>query len=120
MSGVPINKIVDKDGDQQLLVTFSLLLIIQFTAFGLWGPGSRRIDTPHASSSVALGPFGLNEAKLIAFVFSPGMALATILFVRYTELGSAIRSTASNPTIAEYTGIPKEKMYQSRPAWESR
>jgi len=106
-----INPILDDSPENQLILTFGLALVLQNGAQILWGPDIRTIDVPYAYSSLSIGSFTINEAKLIAFVFAMGLGLVTFYLLRHTEFGNAMRATASNDTIAKYAGINVNRIY---------
>lgn len=106
-----INPILDDSPENQLILTFGLVLILQNGAQILWSPDIRTIDVEYAYSAISIGSFTINEAKLIAFVFAMGLGLVTFYLLRYTEFGNAMRATASNDTIAKYAGIDVNRIY---------
>jgi len=103
--------ILDEQEDAQLILTFGILLILQNLALAEFGSSPQVLNIAYSSTSFALGPFTLNQAKAIAFVFALGMALAVYLFLQYTEYGRAIRATANNSTVASYAGINVRRVY---------
>lgn len=106
-----IEPIVDEQEDAQLILTFGILLILQNAALTVFGSSPRIIDVPYSSTALFLGPFSLNQAKLIAFLFALLTAAAVFVFLRRTEFGRAIRATANNSTAAEYAGINVRLVY---------
>lgn len=106
-----IERIIDEQEDAQLILTFGILLILQNVILTVFGSSPQTINVPYSSSSFALGPFSLNQAKLIAFLFALVTSAAVYVFLRQTEFGRAIRATANNSIAAGYAGINVRWVY---------
>jgi branched-chain amino acid transport system permease protein len=106
-----INPILDEQEDAQLILTFGILLILQNVALTIFGPSPRTINVPISRQAFVLGPFTLNQAKTIAFVFAMAIAVVVFLFLKYSEFGRAMRATSNNPTVASYAGINVDRIY---------
>lgn len=103
--------ILDEQEDAQLILTFGILLILQNLALSRFGSNPETLNVPYSSAAFDLGPFVLNQAKFIAFVFAIGTSAVVYFFLQYTEYGRAIRATANNSTAAEYAGINVRRVY---------
>lgn len=108
---VLIEPIIGEQEDAQLILTFGILLILQNVALTVFGSSPQTISVPYSSAALFIGPFSLNQAKLIAFLFALLTAGAVFVFLRRTEFGRAIRATANNSTAAGYAGIDVRRVY---------
>lgn len=108
-----IDPILDEQEETQLILTFGILLILQSGALVLFGSSPQTMDIYYSTHAFRLGPFAVNQAKAIAFVFAIAAALATFAFLRYTEFGRSIRATANNSAAAEYAGIDVQRVYMA-------
>lgn len=106
-----IEPIIDEQEYAQLILTFGILLILQNGALILFGSTPQTIDIQYSAAAFSLGPFGVNQARAIAFLFAIGISGLTFAFLRYTEFGRAIRATADNSVAAEYAGIDVRRVY---------
>ncbi|SIS17602.1 branched-chain amino acid ABC transporter permease [Natronorubrum thiooxidans] len=98
-----IAPIIDASQENQLIVTFGVLLIIVSTieiAFSA-DPQSLDIDL----GSVGIAGIYLPEGQLYALVFAILAVIVSWAFLQYTQLGRAIRGTADNRDAAQYVGI---------------
>nr|WP_250140852.1 branched-chain amino acid ABC transporter permease [Halosolutus amylolyticus] len=100
---VTIAPIIEAPQENQLIVTFGVLLIlvsaieIAFSA----DPQSLDIDL----GSIGVAGIYLPEGQLYALVFAVVAVVASWGFLQYTQLGRAIRGTADNRDAAQYVGI---------------
>lgn len=108
-----ISHIIGEQEEAQLILTFGILLILQNLALIAFGGRGRTFDISYSVTSFTFGPFALNQARTIAFLFSIGLAISVLLFLQYTKFGRAMRATSDNATVAEYAGIDVERMYMA-------
>ena len=106
-----INHIIDEQEDAQLILTFGILLILENGALAVFGPSPESLTVSYSVTAIPIGPFTINQAKAIAFIFALGLAGTMFLFLRYTEFGRAMRATANNHDVASYSGINVGNMY---------
>ena len=98
-----IAPIIEAPQENQLIVTFGVLLIlvsaieIVFTA----DPRSLDIDL----GAVGIGGVFLPEGQLYALILAVVSVVIFWTFLQYTQLGRAIRGTADNRDAAQYVGI---------------
>lgn len=108
-----ISNIIGEQEESQLILTFGILLILQNLALIAFGGRGRTFDISYSVTSFTFGPFALNQARTIAFLFSIGLAVSVLLFLRYTRFGRAMRATANNSEAAEYAGINVKRVYMA-------
>lgn len=106
-----INPIIGEQEDAQLILTFGILLVLENTALAIFGPSPETLTVSYSITAIDLGPVSINQAKAIAFVFALGLAGIMFALLRYTEFGRALRATANNHEVAEYSGIDVGRMY---------
>jgi len=106
-----INPIIDEQEDAQLILTFGILLILENGALIVFGSSPQSLDVSYAVTALSFGPFSVSEAKFISFVFAIGLAAVVFFLLQYTEYGRAMRATANNHEVAEYSGIDVGNMY---------
>lgn len=103
--------VYDAQEESQMILTFGWLLVLQNVALAVFGPNAQSIRVPYSNTAFEIGPFLLNQARSIAFVFSLAAAAALFAFLKYTEFGRAIRATADNRQVARYAGIDVGRVY---------
>lgn len=108
-----INPIIGEQEDAQLILTFGISLILANSALAIFGPSPEALTVSYSETAIPFGPFSVNQAKAIAFVFALGLAGLMFLFLRNTEFGRAMRATANNHEVAEYSGIDVGRMYMA-------
>lgn len=106
-----IEPLIGEDEESQLVLTFGLLLILQNAALGLFGSDHRLVNVGWSTTAVYLGQFSANQAKLLTFIFAAGLLSLTYGFLNYTMLGKAIKATANDTELAQYSGINTNKVY---------
>ena len=97
--------------DAQLILTLGLSLVITNGVTMLLGPTPRGIVTPLATEAFLVHGLFLNQARTYAFALALIVAFAVYLFLRYTDLGKALRAAADEPEAAMYMGISVRRMH---------
>ncbi|WP_417750430.1 branched-chain amino acid ABC transporter permease [Salinibaculum salinum] len=100
---VTIAPIIEAPQENQLIVTFGVLLILVSTIEIIFGSDPRSLDLDLGSFDVA-GVF-IPEGQLYALIIALVALVGTYLFLQRTMLGRAIRGTADNRDGAQYVGI---------------
>lgn len=88
-----------------LLVTFSLIVIIEALIQWIWTADFRRYEIHYASHSFKLGPIYIPTLDLIACGVGAVLSIGTWAWLRWTYLGRALRAAAEDPAIAAAYGI---------------
>jgi len=89
----------------QLLLTLGLALFLENLALVLWQGDFRTLRVPYAAASFVIGDALVDLTRLIAAAGAVLMAMALFGFLRFTDLGKAIRALAEEPEGAMLVGI---------------
>ncbi|XVH31658.1 branched-chain amino acid ABC transporter permease [Haloferacaceae archaeon DSL9] len=103
-----IAPIMDAPQENQLIVTFGVLLIIVSAVEILFSPNPRSLDL--GLGSIGVGGVFIPQGQLYALVLAITTMVATWLFLKRTRLGRAIRGTADNREGAKFVGINVERI----------
>ncbi|MBI4013453.1 MAG: branched-chain amino acid ABC transporter permease [Candidatus Rokubacteria bacterium] len=95
----------------QLLLTLGVALFLENAALAAFSPDYRSIRLPWASRALFLGDAVVNVPRLIAFGCSIALAVALWLFLKYTDVGKAIRAAAEEREGALLVGIDIRRLY---------
>lgn len=98
-----IAPIIEAPQENQLIVTFGVLLILVSAIEIVFSADPRSLDVDLDSVGVA-GVY-LPEGQLYALIFAVLAVGVFWGFLQYTQLGRAIRGTADNRDAAQYVGI---------------
>ncbi|MDE2334285.1 MAG: branched-chain amino acid ABC transporter permease [Rhodospirillales bacterium] len=88
-----------------LLVTLGVSIVIDNLALAVFGPATRTVDIPLATSTIDLGVMYLPLPRLIAFVAALLLSGGLWLLLNRTDLGRAIRAVARESDAARLVGI---------------
>lgn len=115
------SRVVGSDNEghfAQLILTLGLSLVISNLALIVFGSTPKTVQSPLASSSWTLGPFGadaitifVNQARAIGCVGAVLASIGLYLFVQKTRAGTSMRAAADNPTAATIVGINVDQAY---------
>lgn len=105
---VTIKPIMEAPQENQLIVTFGVLLILVSSIELYFSPDPQNYDLD--LGSVAVGGAFIPEGQLIAMVIAVVAVVGTWLFLKKTMIGRAIRGTADNRDGAQYVGINVERI----------
>jgi len=102
----------------QLILTLGLSLVISNLALIVFGSTPMTVQSPLASSSWTLGPFGaeaimlfVNQARAIGCIGAVAASVGLYWFVQRTRAGTSMRAAADNPTAATIVGIDVDAAY---------
>ena len=91
--------------DITVLITFATGLVIEGVLAFIF-TGIYRSTTPdYAKTSFNFGPFFIPQSQLFALIISIVLIVGLWLFLRYTRIGNAIRSTMQNRNAAQVVGV---------------
>jgi branched-chain amino acid transport system permease protein len=88
-----------------LLVSFGLTVIIESTIQGIWTADPRRLDSAYGAIRYKIGALYVPFPELLTLVLAATLCIATWAWLRYTELGRAMRATAEDAPIAAAFGV---------------
>lgn len=106
-----LERFLDKGRTTLLLLTFGLGLVLQNMALALWGATPKSIIVGFTGTSISIGPFFLNQARLIALIASLLMVVTISILLFRTEFGNQIRSVAQDRILASLMGVNVSKTY---------
>ena len=98
-----IAPIIEAPQENQLIVTFGVLLILVSTVEIIFGADPQSLGLE--LGSLELGGVFIPQGQLYALVIALVALVGTYLFLQRTMLGRAIRGTADNRDGAQYVGI---------------
>ncbi|WP_395346776.1 branched-chain amino acid ABC transporter permease [Variovorax sp. UC122_21] len=94
-----------------LLLTAGVYILIDNLALMAFGPNVRSASSGIAVQTIMLGEFPINTLRLVSAVLPLLMALGLSLWLGRTDLGRAVRATASNRDAAAMSGIDVARIY---------
>ncbi|MEM4779995.1 MAG: branched-chain amino acid ABC transporter permease [Halalkalicoccus sp.] len=98
-----IAPIIEASQENQLIVTFGVLLIVVSAIEIAFSANPQSLDVD--LGSIGIGDVFLPEGQLYALIVAVFAVAVSWTFLRYTQLGRAIRATADNREAAQYVGI---------------
>jgi len=106
-----IKRVIELDLFTSLLATFGLAIVIQQSLNLIFGPDVRTIKSGFGTLSYFDGSVDITEIRLIAIGLCIALAVAMVLFLRYSRMGQAIRATAQDPRAARVLGVDTDTVY---------
>ncbi|HXX29503.1 MAG TPA: branched-chain amino acid ABC transporter permease [Myxococcaceae bacterium] len=100
-----IRRVMGQSDFLQILLTEGVSLCLIGTAQLLFTGDYRSINLPLANQTATLGGLNFNVAYAVSFAIAIFGATCMYLYMRYTEMGRAIRAVAQNQTVAPLMGI---------------
>ena len=95
----------------QIFLTFALSLLLMNVALLLFTANYHTVQTQYSETSLHIGPLYIGTAKLIAFVLAMVLSAALGAFLRFTDLGKAMRAAAQKPEVAMLMGINPDRVF---------
>lgn len=86
--------------------TLGLALVLLGTMSWIWSDKARSLTLPTSNQSFDVGQVLVNYTQVIGFVFGVVVTFATAAFLRYTNLGTAMRAMANDREITATLGVP--------------
>ncbi|MFC7045915.1 branched-chain amino acid ABC transporter permease [Halobacteriaceae archaeon GCM10025711] len=103
-----VRQVTGKDIFLTLLVTFGISIVLQQAAIRAWSASPRSLSVELADPSMTLAGLVVPKLKLIAFVGALVLTVVTLVFLKRTRTGRAIRAVSQNPEAAALVGIDVE------------
>jgi branched-chain amino acid transport system permease protein len=100
-----IRRVMGQSDFLQILLTEGISLCLVGGAQLLFTGDYRSISLPIADKTGNLGPLNFNVAYAVSFVVAVLGVTSMYLYMKYTEMGRAIRGVAQNPGVAPLMGI---------------
>lgn len=92
-----------------LLVTFSLIVIIETAIHMMWTADFQRYEHDYLKESLRVGRFFIPTLELMAFLIAVVLAVLVWAWLRYSYFGKAVRASAQDPAIAAAFGIDHKR-----------
>lgn len=94
------------------LIALLAVSIVMTNAVGLQeGYFAKVLDSPYSANRVELGSVTLSEQRLILIVAAGAVMILLAAFLRYSQLGRALRATAQNRVGASLVGVDYRNIY---------
>jgi branched-chain amino acid transport system permease protein len=106
-----IRRVIALDLFTSLLATFGLAITIQQSLNLAFGPDVRTIKAGFGRLSLFSGAVDITSVRLVALALCIALAVAMVLFLRYSRMGQAIRATAQDARAARVLGIDTDRVY---------
>jgi branched-chain amino acid transport system permease protein len=90
--------------------TLGLALILLGAMSWIWTDKARSLNLPTSNSTFEVGDVLVNWTQVIAFVLGIVVTVATGAFLRYTNVGTAMRAMASDREITATLGVPVRRV----------
>lgn len=95
--------------------TLGLALILLGTMSWIWSDKARSMILPTSSENFQVGDVLVNYTQVIGLAFGVAVTVATVLFLKFTKLGTAMRGLANDREITATLGVPVRRVEAS--AW---
>jgi len=106
-----VNRIMPFHESMQVIAMVGVMMVFENLAQIIWGPDPHSPHTKYSLSTVWLGSVMIDVPRLLAFGIAILIATLVFLFLKYTDLGKAIRASADNRTGALLVGTDVNKVY---------
>jgi len=108
---VVVNRIIEFPEAMQVIPMIGAALIFENGARLIWGPDYRSPASRFALSSLWIGEIMIDVPRLLAFLISILITVMVFLFLKHTDIGKAIRSSADNRLGALLVGTDVNRVY---------
>jgi branched-chain amino acid transport system permease protein len=95
--------------------TLGLALILLGAMSWIWSDKARSMILPTSNENFQVGDVLVNYTQVLGLVFGVVVTVGTVLFLRYTKLGTAMRGLANDREITATLGVPVRRVEAS--AW---
>ena len=106
-----VDRVLAAPHEMQILLMLGVALVLENSALLAFGPEPRRVPAFLTLSTLWLGPFFVDLARLVTFGVAVVLTLALYLFLFRTDLGTTIRAAADNPYGALVIGTDVRRVY---------
>jgi branched-chain amino acid transport system permease protein len=90
--------------------TLGLALILLGAMSWIWSDKARSLNLPSSNHTFEVSSVLINWTQVIAFALGIGVTAATGAFLRYTNVGTAMRAMASDREITATLGVPVRRV----------
>src|SRR3954468_17796466 len=97
------------------VATLGLALILLGAMSWIWSDKARSMDLSTSNSGFEVNGVLVNWTQVIALGFAVGLTIVTVIYLRYTRTGTAMRALADDREITATLGVPVRRVEAS--AW---
>ena len=108
---IVVNRIIEFPEAMQVIPMIGAALIFENGARLIWGPDYVSPASKFALSSLWIGEVMIDVPRLLAFLISILITVLVLLFLKYANIGKAIRSAADNRLGALLVGTDVNRVY---------
>jgi branched-chain amino acid transport system permease protein len=90
--------------------TLGLALILLGAMSWIWSDKARSMILPTSTENFQVGDVLVNYTQVLGLAFGVVVAIGTLLFLRYTKLGTAMRGLANDREITATLGVPVRRV----------
>ena len=90
--------------------TLGLALILLGTMSWIWSDKARSMILPTSNENFQVGDVLVNYTQVLGLAFGVVVTIGTVLFLRYTKLGTAMRGLANDREITATLGVPVRRV----------
>lgn len=108
---IVVNRIIEFPEAMQVIPMIGAALIFENGARLIWGPDYVSPASKFALSSLWIGGVMIDVPRLLAFLISLLITVLVLLFLKYANIGKAIRSAADNRLGALLVGTDVNRVY---------
>ena len=95
--------------------TLGLALILLGTMSWIWSDKARSMILPTSTENFQVGDVLVNYTQVLGLVFGVAVTVVTVVFLKFTKLGTAMRGLANDREITATLGVPVRRVEAS--AW---
>jgi branched-chain amino acid transport system permease protein len=106
-----IRRVLGPNDMPQIFLTFALSLLLLNLSLLFFSANYRTVHTSYSDEAFHFGGLYVPEAKLIAFVVAMALSAALWAFLRFTDLGKAMRAASQKPDVAVLMGINPNRVF---------
>ena len=106
-----IRRVLGPNDMPQIFLTFALSLLLLNLSLLFFSANYRTVHTFYSDEAFHFGGLYVPEAKLIAFVVAMALSAALWAFLRFTDLGKAMRAASQKPDVAVLMGINPNRVF---------
>ncbi|MBI1847908.1 MAG: branched-chain amino acid ABC transporter permease [Candidatus Rokubacteria bacterium] len=106
-----VDRILDAPHEMQILLMLGVALVLENSALMVFGPEPRRVRGVLRLSTIDVGPFIVDLARLVTFVVAVVLSVLLWAFLFKSDLGRTIRAAADNGYGALVIGTNVRRVY---------
>jgi branched-chain amino acid transport system permease protein len=99
-----------RDPLTKAVATLGLALILLGLMSWIWSDKARSLDLSTTNSGFSVGDVLVNWTQVIALAFGVAVAVSTMVFLRATRMGTAMRALANDREVAAMLGVPVRRV----------